>query len=66
MLGNQQPELHFETLSGRLTVSQKPANGKPLLQMALPNCAPSAAPQWLQEASPALQVPIVTKVPLDA
>lgn len=54
--GNQQPELHFETLSGRLTVRKPAATSKPFLQMTLPNCAPSAAPDWLQQASTPLQV----------
>ena len=66
VLGNQQSELHFETLSGRLTVSQKPANGKPVLQLALPTYAPSAAPQWLQDASPAFQVFTVSNMHLNA
>lgn len=56
--GNQHPELHFETLSGRLTVRQPAATSKPFLQMTLPNCAPSAAPDWLQQASKPLQVTV--------
>lgn len=53
--GNQQPELHFETLSGRLTVCKPAATSKPFLQMTLPNCTPLAAPDWLQQASTPLQ-----------
>lgn len=54
-MGNHNPEVHFETLSGRLTVRQPAASSKNL-QMTLPNCAPSAAPEWLKKASSAIQV----------
>ena len=55
--GNKQAAVHFDTLSGRLTVHRETSeDGTYLLRMSLPICALSAAPDWLREATSPLKV----------